>query len=709
MLKTKSYCRLCQGFCGMDVTLDDHGRVTQVRGDHANPATQGYACIKGLDAPAGMYGPHRILRPRKKVGDTYIEIPLEQALDEIAAKIGTIIDEDGARSMAFMRGTGTFGSTIAVFMFPGLADALGSPRFSTMTIDQSAKWVRDDRFGTWKAGKHAFSQSDVWLFAGANPLVSVYSWHTPVQNPTKKMKEARERGMKIIVVDPRATELTQYADVHLQLYPGEDAAVAAGMIHLVLANGWEDKAFSEQHLRNFDRLRDAVAPFTPDMVAARAGIDVKDLGKAARIFANEAKRGSVTTGTGTSMSRFPNLTEHLYEALGAICGRYNREGDILPNPGVINAKKPPRAEAIDPKRGFEKTPPTRVRGAAQLMGESATPTLAEEILTPGKGRIRGLMISGANPASAIPDSEKVVEAFRALDLLVAIEPFENETTALAHYVLPPRILYEHIDFTFALEMVNLDYPYAQFTEAVAAPPEDSELADEGYISWAIAKRLGKAITFFGTELETDQAPTDEDYLRILSANARVPFDQLRSEAVGGKVYEDLPDVIVRGPGENAGRLDVMPEDVASELEGFLNSAPEAAHVRSGEFPLRLIARRVREVSNTSCRTFPTARKRMPFNPLFLHPDDLHQSGLDADTECWVVSRHGRIPSVVRADKTLKPGTVSMAHGFGWVAGEDTEFRDRGSSVSLLVSLDEDTEALQAMPRMSGIPVRIEAR
>lgn len=710
MTIVKSYCRLCQGFCGMDVTLDDAGRVASVRGDHDNPATHGYACIKGLDAPAGMYGPKRILRPLKKVGDTQIEIPLEQALTEIAERMGRIVEEDGPGSMAFMRGTGTFGSSIAVFMFPALADALGSPKFSTMTIDQSPKWMRDDRFGSWEAGRHAFAGSDVWLFAGSNPLVSVYSWHTPVQNPTLKMKQARDAGMKIIVIDPRQSEMTHYADIHLQLYPGEDAAVAAGLIHVILDNGWEDAEFCAAHIDGMELLREAVAPFSPHMVAQRAGISADDLIAAARIFAHESRRGTVNTGTGVSMARYSNVAEHLYEAIGAICGRFNREGDALSNPGVIVAKRPPRAQAKAPQRGFEKVPRTRVRGAAQLMGESATPTLPEEILTPGKGRIRGFMVSGANPASAIPDSRKVVEAFRALDLLAVIEPFESETTKLADYVLPPRIMYEHADLTFALEMVNLDYPYVQYTEAVAKDPEGSELVDEGYVAWSLAKRLGKSIDFFGTELGRDIAPEDQDYFEILAQHSRIPLDQLKREAIGGKIFEGLPGVIVQPAGDDAQRLNVCPEDVAQELAEFARTRPESGMVRKdAEFPLRLIARRVREVSNTSCRDFPTARERMPFNPLCLHPEDMGDSGLAEGAECWLVSDNARIPAIVQADDTLKPGIVSMVHGFGALVGEDTDYRERGASVSLLVSLDRDCDQLQSMPRLSGVPVRIEAR
>ena len=123
----------------------------------------------------------------------------------------------------------------------------------------------------------------------------------------------------------------------------------------------------------------------------------------------------------------------------------------------------------------------------------------------------------------------------------------------------------------------------------------------------------------------------------------------------------------------------------------------------------MIARRIREVSNTSCRTFKSARERAPYNPICAHPDDLARSGLREGDECWVVSDNGRIPAIAKGDATLKPGVVSMTHGYGWLVGEDFDYRDKGSSISLLISLDRDCEQLQAMPRMSGVPVRIAAR
>jgi len=709
MRQERSYCRLCFGFCGVVITIDDHQRVADIKGDHDNPATQGYACIKGLEAHHGMYSESRILRPRKRVQDGYIEIGIEQALDEIAEQMRAIIDDTGPQTLGFFRGTGTFGSNAAIFSFPGLADAVGGQRFSTMTIDQSAKWVTAARLGTWRAGKQPFEDADVWLFAGSNPLVSVYSWTTPVQNPTKRLKEAKARGTKIIVIDPRQCEMAKFADIHLQIYPGEDAAVAAGLIHIILANHWHDAEFCAQHVDQLPQLEQAVAEFTPEVVAHRAGIKAEDLVAAAQLFAQQSKRGSVGTGTGVDMSPFPNLAEHLYECIGVICGRFLREGEPMPNPGVLKGGEAPRAEVAPANRNFEQSPRSRVRGAVRLNGESATPTLPEEILQPGPGRIRGLLISGANPVSAIPDTQQVVAAFQALELLVVIEPFATATTQMADYVLPPTLLYEHSDFTFGLEMTNLSLPYCQYTPSYVPPPADSELADEGYYSWALAKRLGVTLTILGEAMDMTTAPSNDDILATMASHSSVPFQEVQAKAIGGHIF-DVPPKTIRPAAESAGKFQVLPTDVATEMANFATTKPVSATLSEGsQYDLRLISRRIRETCNTSCREFPTARKRTPFNPLAMHHQDLARLQLQEGQMVTVRSENGTITASVKRDDTLKPGVVSMTHGYGKQPGERENYLQAGSSLSPLISLQQHCEPLQAMPRMSGIPISVTAK
>lgn len=700
MREASSYCRICLGNCGVRVTIDDAERVVHVRGDRDNPLTQGYACIKGLESPAFQYHPDRLLHPLKRVGDRFERIGLEQALDEIAQRTGAIMAEDGPQAISAYRGTGAQAASTMGPMLLAFVKSLGAQFFSSMTIDQSAKWVVADRLGVWAAGKDPFERSDVWLFAGCNPLVSVWSWSTPVQNPVKRLKEAKARGMRIIVVDPRISDLAKFADLHLQIRPGEDAAVAAGLLNVILSNGWEDAAFCRDHIAGLHALRAAVAPFTPDVVAARAGIAADDLLRAAHMFAREGRRGSVMTGTGTSMAPNPNITEHLYECLGVVCGRFLRAGETVPNPGVLRARRPRRAEVLGPARGFEKRPRSRVRGTASLMGEASTPNLPEEILTAGKGRVRALFVSGGNPVAALPDPVTSMKAFRALDLLVALEPMMTETARLAHYILPPPVIFERPDNTWTLEWVNLSTPYVQYTPALVPPPPGSELCFESYALWSIAKRLGKTLRFNGKPLDMTQPPT-EDALLDLLVDGDVPLSEVK-QCTAGRIFSP-PAQVVEPAGPGAGRFDVMPADVAGELRAVLEAATPA-----GSYDLRLISRRMREVSNSTLQDLPAIRARVPYNPLCAHPDDLARRGLRDGQRVEVVSAHGRVRAVARADASLRPGAVSMTHGWGKLPDVARAYEDVGVSIQSLISLSDDCEPLQAMPRMSAIPVRLEA-
>ena len=210
----RSFCRICAGNCALLLTIEDD-RVIGARGDKSNPQTGGYACIKGLFLHEAHNSPHRLLHPLKRGGDgMFHRIPLEQALDEIAASVGQLIESHGADSIGAFRGTMNYSNLSANHMLPDWLRALGSSSFySTMTIDQSAKWVTFERLGGWAAGHDPYELSDVLLLVGTNPLVSLSTFNCVLQDPLKALKSFRARGGKLIVIDPRRTETARHADV----------------------------------------------------------------------------------------------------------------------------------------------------------------------------------------------------------------------------------------------------------------------------------------------------------------------------------------------------------------------------------------------------------------------------------------------------------------------------------------------------------------
>jgi anaerobic selenocysteine-containing dehydrogenase len=646
-----SFCRICSGNCGTLVEIGEEGPdrdvLLSVKGNRNNPLTGGYTCSKGLGAAKMHNRPDRIRHPLRREADgTFTPIPLEQALDEIAAALGRILAEHGPLALAAFFGTAGYHNAATSMIVPAWLRAFDSPNyFSSLTIDQSARVVTVGRLGTWHAGRHAWEAADVWMMFGTNPLVSVGGGSGfPVFNPAQGLKAAKARGLKLVVVDPRRTETAKFADLHLQIRPGEDTALICGLLRIILSEGREDTEFCASHVDGLDRLRALVEPFTPGYVHERAGIPPEQLHAAARLFA-DAERGCAGDATGLTMSPYSNLADHLMECLNVVCGRYLRAGDRIENVSPLHPRVPRHAEVIRPARWWQDGHQLRARSLGGLVThhtvEYPTSALPDEILSTREDRIRSLFVFGGNPASAIPDQRKAVRALEALSLLVSVEPLMTATARLSHYVIPPKLIYERPDLQmwFGLDR-RLPYPFAIATEALVAPPPGSDVTDDWYVCWSVAKRLGRAIDLAGVRLDMDEAPTTETLLRILTRDAQVPLETVLAYP-DGHVFE-LPEQFVEPgrPGANA-RFDVAPGDVMAELEAY------RAAVAAPGFTHLLTVRRMRHVMN-SYREPPadSPRGTRPYNPAFLHPDDLAALGLAAGDPIELVSDYGRIRAPV---------------------------------------------------------------
>jgi anaerobic selenocysteine-containing dehydrogenase len=702
----RTFCNICAGLCGLVLRVDEHGRVRDIRGDHDNPLTRGYACIKGLQLPEAHRSPERLLHPLKRCADGSFEaITLERALDEIAAKLLQIRDRDGPEAIAAFRGTLSYSN----YMLPAWIRSLGSHGFySTMTIDQSAKWVSFERLGGWSAGREPFATAEVMLLVGANPLVSLSTFNFDNQHPVASMRAAKARGLKLIVIDPRRSETARLADVHLQVLPGEDPCVLAGLLRIILERGWVDAEFCAEHVNGLDDLRPALAPFTPEYVAQRAGIEPAQLHRAAELFARREpgqarKRGSAASGVGPNMAPHSNLAEHLVEALNVVCGRYARAGDAIPNPGVIGARLPRRAQAISPQRSWEKGYRSVVGGWGTLFGEKMSGALCDEILAAGPGSVRALLVDSGNPVNALPEQSKTVRAMSALELLVVIDPFMTETARLAHYILPPLMQLERAAIPPRdYETVVIPLPYSQYAPAVLVPPAGSELIDPQLLFWELARRMEIALVYDGIPLDMERRPTLEELHALIARNGQVPFEQIHAKD-GGRIFEVEPQHVEEADHATAGRFELVPPDVAVELAVV---ASEHDGTRAAGFTHRLAGRRMRDVQNTMYRHLPVIRARHPYNPAWLHPDDLAAAGLAEGDAVRIVSAHGSIGARVHADDTVRSGVVSMTHGWGGPPEAAEDYLRDGACTNRLTTT-ATLDPINAMPVLTAIPVRIE--
>ena len=341
----------------MELTVDGD-KLLAATGDGSVSPYGAYMCPKGLaslDFHNGAEG--RLLHSLKRdPSGKFVELQSSAALDEIAAKLASLIEAHGPRSVAVFHGTGAYRSVLGGLLERAFVSAIGSPNFfSTMTIDQSAKWVTAGRMGVMASGKPSTRDIDLAVIVGNNPLVSHQTFPFTAGEsgaPARAYAEAKARGARIVVIDPRRTETARHADLLLQPLPGEDAVLFAAIAHILLRDGTYNKAFCDRFVTQMDALREAVAPFTPEMAAQRADVPVAQIELVAKWLA-ECKRPFVGSGSGPSMSAHSNLNDHMIETVNALVGGYKRAGDLVRNPGTLK----PRVTfetVVPPSRSWEK-------------------------------------------------------------------------------------------------------------------------------------------------------------------------------------------------------------------------------------------------------------------------------------------------------------------------------------------------------------------
>jgi anaerobic selenocysteine-containing dehydrogenase len=701
----RSFCRVCHASCPIDVDIDTSdanlpgGRIVAVHGVDDDPLFEGYTCIKGRQLPEQMHHPARLLTAlQRNASGGFDVVPSALAFDEIAQKLRRIIDTHGPRAVASYTGTGGYQNSVAVPTARAWHQGIGSTSFYTsVTIDQPAKTTAPFRMGVWEAGYHNFSDADVLMAIGYNPMVSSYGPVGGLQgtNPFTVMRRAKKRGMKLIVIDPRRTELATFADVFLQITPGEDPALLAGMINVALEEGLVDHAFCDQWISDLPALADHVRAFTPAVVADRCGIAVDDFLLAIRMFA-AGPRGTVGTGTGPNMAPHSSLTEHLSMVLNTILGRVNREGDRLESGWFLYPKAPRRAQVIAPRLPATGHP-ARFRGLRGYRGEMPCATLAEEILEPGDGQIRALIVSGGNPAVAWPDQELTLRALENLELLVVIDHRMTATADLAHYVIAPKLSLERADVPHLMDRW-FRAPYTNYTPAVIESTED--VHNEWEVFWELSRRLGTEIPLPGGPIPMDRKPTDDEVIDLAYANSRMPLDQVRANL--GVVHPELATV-VEGADEGAtAQFTVAPDDLMAELDAFLTSSG------SDEFPFRLVSRRLKAVLNSLGTELSALRRSAgTTNHAYMHPDDVAMLGLRDDDLVEITSSRSSVIGVVASAPDVKRGVISMAHSWGGPL-TDEKVRDIGTTTSRLVSTSEGHDPVTGMPVQSAIPVRVNA-
>ena len=715
----KSTCRSCHAFCPINVTFDE-GQVVKVEGNPDAPIYEGFICPKGRALTATHSRLDRLKRHLKRMPDgSFQKISSEELIEDISAKLNKIIKKHGPDAVASYIGNTIYEHQAYGPLMLSFLEKIGSQNFySPAAIDQPGLNITDALHGTWAGGWPRNDALDALVLIGTNPIISKQYFG---QNPGQMLKRLHKQGVKLIVIDPRRTESARRADVHLQIIPGEDPTVLAGLLYLLIKNDAVNQAFVDNNCTGFAELADAVSAFTPEYVAERAGIDVSDLVKASDILAN-ARMANLSPGVGGSMATRGTLMFYLARCLQTIRGFWPGEGDEVSHPNAMSPLRKFRAQpnAPTPGWGFGKT--SRVRGLQQTVGGMPTAALPEEILLPGEGQIRALFLHGG-AMRTWPQTELVKQALESLELLVVpdVEANLSPTAKMATHVVATKLPFEVPVMSKFVEQANVvhpgygwEEPYANYNEALLEPPEDSDLLEPWEIYYRVAQKLGIQLeigemydpTAPRIKLDMEKSPTTDDLYEIMSKGAIVPLSTVKQHP-NGKVFDEARITIGPRDSDCESRLELANGVMLEELEEVRQESYMARRNTDQDYPFLFIPSRIQATTNATYR--PEGILTVPYNPAYMNSASLEEIGVMPGDKVRISSRHGSIVGFVGIDNDLRPGVMAMTHGFGGNPGDpDYDPHRDGANVNELLSVLDDYDPYIGMPRMGAVPVSIEA-
>ena len=713
----RTFCRICESLCGLEVEVEGN-RVTAIRPDAGHVATQGFACPKGLKQHRLYASPDRLTAPRKRIDGGFADTTWDDALEDIGSRLRRIRERHGPDAIGMYVGTAAgFGVLHPVFA-QGFMDGIGSRNlFSSATQDCANKFAVSQRlYGfPFTLPFPDLLHTKFLIIVGANPMVSKWSF-LQVPNPRRHLNAIRERGGRVLVVDPRCTETAKAAGEHLAIRPNSDVYFYLAFLNRVIAEGGVDQQRVAQHMDGYEDVAAIAADWTPERAAAHTGIPAAVMAQLVADYC-AADGAALYCSTGVNMGAHGSAAFYLQEVINAVSGNLDRRGGTLVGKGILDFAR------FGVKHNLlVKDDRSRIGGFSKTNDAFPGGILADEILTAGAGQIRALIVTGGNPLLTMADGDKLRRAFRSLELLITLDIQPSETGQLAHYQLPCTTPLERPDlpFVFPLTLGLQVRPYLQATEAVLEPP--GEARDEATIYADLAAAVGRPL--FGSRIFQTL---------VQATRRRRPGQRYRSVAQRG-----LLNLLLRlcgqpgfrrllGPGvwrpphapgsflgqrvytrpRGDGRVQLAPAELIEALRALASAATAPADHPAGSYAM--ITRRQVETHNSWTHNLPDFLERLEQrNFLYLHPEDAAREGIRDDTLVEVASAAGsiRLPARLLAD--LSPGVVAVPHGWGHQASGLTHAREaKGVNVNLLARSGVDAvDPISGMSQLTGLRVTL---
>ena len=623
--------RNCYCTCGMLVTLDEGDRILSIEGDPGNPATGGHVCLKGLAYARRVTSPDRLLTPlrRSASGRGFEPVGWDDAVRDICDRLTRVRQAHGPEAVLYYEGSGSHGA------LGGLAMAFWRQFGGCTTTFGDLCWpagLEATRL-TYGDNRHNHptltARSRLILVWGHNPAeTNVHQW--------RLMLDAQALGARIVVIDPRQTDTTDAADLHLQPRPGTDAALALGIARVIVDDALHDAAFLGAHAHGFEAYRHRLEDFPLERAARITGLEPEAIRELAVTYAT-AKPAMIVAGFGLQRHSRAGQTMRAVALLPPLTGNVGVAGGGWQYANLASHCLRPLPLPPEPAA-------TRAVPVSQV---------ARHLETLGGPPVRAAWIERGNPAAQNPAAPRLRNALRALDLVVVVDQFMTPTAELAHYVLPAKSLFEEEDLVTAYW-----HPYLQWRAKILPPP--GEVRPESEIWRAMCAAMAFDTRWFPDNREV--------FLQTLLPDRRAStLERLKEEPLDLSGHGEIAFEGRRFP-TPSGRVEFASDEAAALWS--VDPVPDYVPLEEGadspareRFPLQLLSCKTRDRIHSQFGNLDWVREVERPHVLDIHPDDARMRGIGDGDGAAVWNDRGRIELTARVAPGIRPGVVHVLEGW----------------------------------------------
>ena len=708
---TYTYCQICEQACGLKVTTEGN-RIVDISPDKQHPHSWRDFCVKGARAAEVVTHPNRIMAPMQNINGRYVERSYDEAIEDISSRFSAIIEESGPAAIASYAGNPNgmdFGGALFLSMF---MQAIGSHnRYWVSSFDQNAlHYVAEKMYGHYFITLQLdLDACDYLLLIGANPAVSGMCWIGYNADGWKRLLARQASGdVKIVIADPHQTESANKADVHLATNPDQDWALLLGMIKVIFEKGLHDKSDCET-ADGIDTVRQIAMQANLEDLSQRCDIPVSRIIEIAIDFAG-ANTAAAIARTGSAMGINGSLTEWLSHVLNLITGNTDRQGGRFYNPGLVD---PLIAgdEIFKPNKV-----PSRLSGRPTVAGFHSAAELPAEIMTPGAGQIRALIISGGNPVISGPNGAELDRALATLDCLVVTDLVQRESHRHADWLIPAAHWLERQEFNPLISSLS-EAPFVQMGRRAIEKPATIKHEWEFLRDLAIAMRVPlmntrgvNTVAKLSRYVSQITGNADHSFgpqwlaRFLVSKSGKAKWRDITKSSRGFYYGEKRFGQLREKLAATGKRIDVAPKELVAVLETTLKRKP----VSPQKFPLQLLSRRRRHTMNSWYMEITVEHhKNLSGECIEIHPQLAAELGVVEGDLVKVSSRTASLEVCARLSEKVKPNTAIMEQGWGSRVFDPLTGISKvlGVNRNLLVANDE-LDPLSAVPRLNGTPIAI---